>query len=215
MSTPNPLTTLVLGGDAMAALLDRVGSDALMDLMIERLRARYADLEDHPVQARDRDGFRYDKPALGLLEWMPTHEISGPVTVKMVGYHPTNPFQRHLPSVIATTSMWDTQNGHLVAIADATLLTAIRTGAASALATDLLGRQGPITLGVVGLGAQAVTQVHAISRVRPIDTIVAIDADDDVAATFADRIDFVDADVVIQPATCCARVRPSTSATGR
>jgi ornithine cyclodeaminase/alanine dehydrogenase-like protein (mu-crystallin family) len=201
-----PLTTLVLGADDMTALLTDVGPDRMMDLMIDRLRARYLDLADHPVQARDRDGFRYDKPALGLLEWMPTHEIAGPVTVKMVGYHPTNPTQRRLPSVIATTSMWDTETGHLVAIADATLLTAIRTGAASGLATDLMAVDRPITLGVVGLGAQAVTQVHAVSRVRPIERIVAIDADVDVAATFTDRISFLEVPVEIAPPERCATI---------
>lgn len=200
------LTTLILGADDMTALLTRVGPDALMDAMIDRLRARYQELDDLEVTARDRDGFRYDKPALGLLEWMPTHEVGGPVVVKMVGYHPTNPVQRLLPSVIATTSMWDTETGHLVAIADSTLMTAIRTGAASALATELLAADGPLTLGVVGLGAQAVTQVHAVSRVRRIERIVAVDVDEQVASTFARRVGFLDVDVEIAPPDRALRI---------
>jgi len=205
-SPRDTMTTLVLGADHMSALLDRVGRDTLMDLMIDRLAERCRTLEPDSVQARDRDGFRYDKPALGLLEWMPTHEIGGPVVVKMVGYHPTNPLQRLLPSVIATTSMWDSETGHLVAIADATLLTAVRTGAASAVATGLLTPEGPITLGVVGLGAQAVTQVHAISRIRTIDRIVGVDADDDVASSFAERVAFVGAPVDVRPADARASI---------
>jgi ornithine cyclodeaminase/alanine dehydrogenase-like protein (mu-crystallin family) len=200
------LPTRVLAAADMVELLERVGRDRLMDLMIERLRVRFVAHDPVAVQSRDRDGFRYDKPALGLLEWMPTHEIGGPVVVKMVGYHPTNPLQRGLPSVIATSSMWDTESGHLVAIADATLLTAVRTGAASALATDVLACDGPVTLGVVGLGAQAVTQVHAVSRVRPIDRVIGIDVDDDVAASFADRIAFVGADVDIRPPAARASI---------
>lgn len=199
-------TTLVLGADDLAELLSQVGPDRLMDLMIERLRARCLDLEHTPTAVRDRDGFRYDKPALGLLEWMPTHEIGGPVVVKMVGYHPTNPVQRRMPSVIATTSMWDTDSGHLVAIADSTLLTAVRTGAASAVATDLLAPDRPVTVGVVGLGAQAVTQVHAISRVRTIERIVGIDTDDDVAATFARRVAFLGVPVEIVPTSRAATI---------
>jgi len=174
--------------------------------MIERLRTRFAEHDSDQVQARRRDGFRYDKPALGLLEWMPTHELGGPVVVKMVGYHPTNPVQRSLPSVIATSSMWDSESGHLLAIADATLLTSVRTGAASAVATDILARSGPIIVGVVGLGAQAVTQLHAISRVRPLERIVAIDADDDVAATFAERVDFLGVEVETVPPTRAATI---------
>lgn len=170
-----------------------------MDLMIERLRRRFDEHDPSTVLARKRDGFRYDKPALGLVEWMPTHELGGPVVVKMVGYHPTNPSQRALPSVIATTSMWDSESGHLVALADATLLTAVRTGAASAIATDVLAVDRPIRLGIVGLGAQAVTQLHAISRVRSISSVVAIDSDDDIARTFADRVAFTGIDIETAP----------------
>lgn len=194
------LTTLLLGADDLVALLRRVGRDELMDLLIARLRDRFREHDPASVQARDRDGFRYDKPALGLLEWMPTHEIGGPVVVKMVGYHPTNPLQRRLPSVIATSSMWDTESGHLVALADSTLLTAMRTGAASAVATDLLARTGPLVVGVVGLGAQAVTQVHAISRVRPLERVIGIDVDEQVAASFSSRLGDVGAVIEIADA---------------
>lgn len=193
------MKTLVLGASDIARLIDEVGRDEFMDRMIDRLRATFRDHDPETVQVRTRDGFRYDKPALGLLEWMPTHELGGPVVVKMVGYHPTNPFQRTLPSVIATSSMWDTETGHLVAIADATLLTALRTGAASALATELLVRQGPVTVGIVGLGAQAVTQLHAISRVRPVAKVVGLDISAEVAATFIDRTAFMGLDIEVAP----------------
>ena len=191
------MKTKILGAEDMAELIREVGRDRLMDHMLDALRVRFREHDDDTVEVRARDGFRYDKPALGLVEWMPTHEAGGPVVVKMVGYHPTNPVQRSLPSVIATSSMWDTESGHLVAIADATLLTALRTGAASGIATDLLARRGPVTVGVVGLGAQAVTQVHAISRVRPIEQIIAVDTDAEVAASFAARIGFLGVSVDI------------------
>ena len=195
------MRTRLLGSDDMTALLETVGRDRFMDLMIDRLRGRMREHDDDTVEVRARDGFRYEKPDLGLIEWMPTHEIAGPVVIKMVGYHPTNPVQRGLPSVIATSSMWDTETGHLVALADATLLTALRTGAASGIATDLLARSGPITVGLVGLGAQAVTQLHAISRVRSVVKVIALDTDPDVAATFARRTAFLGLDVdVVDPA---------------
>ncbi len=190
-----PLSTRIIGASDMARMVELVGRDRFMDLMIEALRERFDRFDPDEVQVRARDGFRYDKPDLGLIEWMPTHEVSGPVVVKMVGYHPTNPVQRRLPSVIATSAMWDTTSGHLVTLGDATLLTSVRTGAASAVATDLLAKPGPVRLGVVGLGAQAVTQIHAISRVRPIERIVALDINDDVAATLPERIAFIGVDV--------------------
>ena len=71
------------------------------------------------------------------------------VAIKTVGYHPSNPVQRRLPSVMATTSLYDTASGELLLICDASLLTALRTGAASAVASDVLYRQGPVTLGLL------------------------------------------------------------------
>lgn len=201
-----PLSTRVIGAADIAAILRTVGRDAFMDLMISALRERFESFDAGEVQARERDGFRYDKPDLGLLEWMPTHELSGPVVVKMVGYHPTNPVQRRLPSVIATSAMWDTTSGHLVALGDATLLTSIRTGAASAVATDVLARPGPATLGVIGLGTQAVTQVHAISRVRPIEKVIGLDTNAEVAETFSDRIAFLGLDVEIDDSRRAASI---------
>jgi ornithine cyclodeaminase/alanine dehydrogenase-like protein (mu-crystallin family) len=191
------MSTRVIDAADIGAMLEIVGRDAFMDLMIDALRQRFESFDASEVQVRERDGFRYEKPDLGLLEWMPTHEVSGPVVIKMVGYHPTNPVQRRLPSVIATSSMWDTTSGHLVALSDATLLTSVRTGAASAVATDAFARSGPVTLGVVGLGAQAITQVHAVSRVRSIERVIGIDTNDEVAATFPERIDFLGLDVDI------------------
>lgn len=192
------MKTRVLAAADITQLLELVGRDALMDLMIERLRARFLDHSPDAVEVRARDGFRYEKPDLGLVEWMPTHEVGGPVVVKTVGYHPANPVQRDLPSVIATSSMWDTETGHLVAIADATLLTALRTGATSGLATELLARDGPVVVGLAGLGAQAVTQLHAVARVRQVERVIGFDEDPDVAATFRDRVGFLDLDVRVQ-----------------
>ncbi len=191
------MKTRLLAAADLSHLLEVVGRHELMDLMIEQLRARFLDHAADAVEVRARDGFRYDKPNLGLIEWMPTHEVGGPVVVKMVGYHPANPVQRGLPSVIATSSMWDTVTGHLVAIADATLLTAIRTGAASGLATEMLAKTGPVVVGLAGLGAQAVTQLHAISRVREIDRVIGFDSDPEAAATFEDRIRFLGLDVEV------------------
>ncbi|MEM9463902.1 MAG: ornithine cyclodeaminase family protein [Actinomycetota bacterium] len=200
------METLLLRADDLSALLESVGRDAFMDHMIEALRTRFRDFDADLQEVRARDGFRYDKPAHGLIEWMPTHEVSGPIVVKMVGYHPTNPLQRTLPSVLATTSMWDSETGHLVAIADATLLTALRTGAASAIATDLLAIDRAVTVGIVGLGAQAVTQLHAISRVRPIDRVIGIDIDPTAADSFADRVAFLDVPIEIRPPDATATI---------
>jgi len=60
------------------------------------------------------------------------------------------------------------ETGELCAIVQVFALGALRTGAASGIATKYLANEGAATLGVLGSGRQARTQVEAVSRVRPI-----------------------------------------------
>ena len=188
MANLEPNSTAVLTAAHVAAVVRAVGLDQFMDDVIEGVRRAAAQLDPETTITIERGGFQYEKPSFGLVEWMPSMELGRAVGIKTVGYHPSNPTQRGLPSVMATTSIHDTSNGRLLALVDATMLTAIRTGAASAVVTDILADPASSTLGLIGCGAQAVTQVHAISRVRPIDKIVAFDADPSVAASLASRL---------------------------
>ncbi|MGQ0569444.1 MAG: ornithine cyclodeaminase family protein [Armatimonadota bacterium] len=60
------------------------------------------------------------------------------------------------------------EDGEAVAIVEADRLGQIRTGAASGVATRYLARPESGALGVIGTGWQALSQVQAIARVRPI-----------------------------------------------
>lgn len=185
--------TWILGKDGIAAVVADVGLDALYDELIERLCTALKSHDPEQISTFDRTGFHYTKPDLGLIEWMPAMELGRLVSIKTVGYHPTNPVERGEPSVMATTSLHDTSTGRLMALCEATFLTALRTGAASAVATDVLAVPDASVLGVVGCGAQSVTQIHAISRVRPIERVIAFDTQEEVAATLAARLDMGDA----------------------
>ena len=182
------LSTLLLDVDDLAHVLDDVGLDVFMDQLIDRLRQDIGGFDPAVVETQVRKGFNYSEPETGLVEWMPTMIAGDVVAVKTVGYHPANPIRRGLPSVLASTALYDTSTGGLVALSEATLLTALRTGAASAVVTAAVTANKPIRLGVVGCGAQAVSQIHAISRVRPIDSIIVTDIDPSVAATLGDRL---------------------------
>ncbi len=182
------MTTRLLGIGEIRTIVGDVGLAALYDGLIARLHAAFARHDPESTITIDRSGFHYEKPSLGLLEWMPAMELGRLASIKTVGYHPTNPTERGTPSVLGTTSLYDTTDGRLLALTEATFLTALRTGAASAVASDVLARPGSETLGMIGCGAQAVTQIHAISRVRPIRRILAHDADPTTAATLATRL---------------------------
>lgn len=183
--------TRVLGARDLAVLIAQVGLDALLDELIGRLVAALERHDDELLVTQDRAGFHYLKPDLGLVEWMPAMEVGRAVAIKTVAYHPSNPEQRAIPSVLATTALYDTTSGEQLALCEASTLTALRTGAASAIATDILAPEGPITLGLVGAGAQAVTQAHAISRVRTIERVLVTDTSRETATSLPARLAFL------------------------
>jgi ornithine cyclodeaminase/alanine dehydrogenase-like protein (mu-crystallin family) len=180
--------TRVLTQKCIASIVERVGLDVLLDELIGRLATAFATYDRRSVQTIVRGGFRYASPEFGLIEWMPAMESGRRVSIKTVGYHPANPVAHGAPSVLATTSLHNTADGRLLALCESTFLTALRTGAASAVVTDALAIPDASTLGVIGCGAQAVTQIHAISRVRPIARVVAFDIDRRIAGTLARRL---------------------------
>jgi ornithine cyclodeaminase len=76
------------------------------------------------------------------------------------------------PSHIGYVMIFESQHGTCKGLADAGAITQIRTGAVSAVATDLLARKDATSLGIIGAGAQARSHLEAILQVRPqIETI--------------------------------------------
>ncbi len=102
---------------------------------------------------------------------MPAYIHGSPVSiVKVISVYPGNE-GRNLPTVLGSVLVLDASIGVPIALADGAALTALRTGAASGLATDLLALPDAHILAVIGAGKQARTQVEAICAVRPIDEI--------------------------------------------
>jgi L-lysine cyclodeaminase len=196
-SLTRPAATRILGAEDVAQIVRQRGIDTILCELIDRLRDALMSHDPLHIESPLRSGFHYEQPTTGLVEMMPVMELGRLVAIKTVGYHPSNPAERGLPSVIAKTSLYDTSTGRLLALTDATLLTALRTGAASAIAADVLAVDGPVVVGVVGCGAQAVTQLHALDKVRPIDRILAFDTDPVAAESFSRRISFLDRSVKV------------------
>ncbi len=107
--------------------------------------------------------------------FMPAHvPAMDALGVKLVNVFKDNP-ARGLPVIHALVCMIDAETGVPLAVMDGTYLTALRTGAVSGAATDLLARPESKTLVVIGAGAQGATQIAAVCAVRPIERIVAVD----------------------------------------
>jgi alanine dehydrogenase len=102
-------------------------------------------------------------------------EEGGSLAVKVVTVYHDNPSQYGLPTTLGTLLLNDPRTGALVAIMDAGFLTAMRTGAASGVATKYLARERASSAGVFGAGVQARTQLMAVCAVRPIERAVVYD----------------------------------------
>jgi ornithine cyclodeaminase/alanine dehydrogenase-like protein (mu-crystallin family) len=98
---------------------------------------------------------------------MPAEHVSGSALVKVISLHEDG-WAQGLPSIEGTVLWIDGPTGRVRAQVDATALTALRTGAASGLATDLLADPGSHVLAMLGAGGQAPDQVAGVCAVRPI-----------------------------------------------
>jgi len=108
----------------------------------------------------------------GRVLFMPSYSPAfGLFGLKMVSVFNKNE-EVGLPVIQGNMLIMDGKHGSLLAMIDAEYMTALRTGAASGLATDLLARKDATVLAIFGTGAQAETQVAAILTVRKITKVI-------------------------------------------
>jgi len=101
----------------------------------------------------------------GDLRIMPSYlEELGEAGVKLVNVHPDNPEKYKMPTILATILLFDPKTGAPICIMDGTWITAMRTGAATGVATKYLARKDAKTVGVLGAGYQAPFQLEALSK---------------------------------------------------
>lgn len=109
----------------------------------------------------------------GDFRAMPSY-ADGAAGVKWVNSHPQNPARHGLPAVMGVFILSDPATARPLAVMDATWLTAVRTGAAAAVASAAL-RPDAKTIGFVGSGVQARTMTLAHRVTHPDATMVYAD----------------------------------------
>jgi ornithine cyclodeaminase/alanine dehydrogenase-like protein (mu-crystallin family) len=92
-----------------------------------------------------------------------------------------------LDSHQGTVLLFETEHGSLVAIMDASSITAIRTAAVSGLATRLLARETAADVAVLGTGVQARTHLDAMCTVRPVKRVRVWSRNRGAVREFAER----------------------------
>lgn len=106
--------------------------------------------------------------------------------LKAVSYFPDNS-KAALDAHQGVVTLFEPEHGRPIAILDACSITAIRTAAASALATKVLARPDAATLSIMGTGAQAASHLAAIRGVRPIERVWVHGKDPERTRVFAER----------------------------
>lgn len=111
----------------------------------------------------------------------------GAFGAKLVSVYPDK-FAKGERSHEGVVVLFDPQSGAAAAILDAGEITAIRTAAASAAATDALARADARNLAILGYGEQARRHVEAIRCVRAIARVTVWGRSPDKARAFAERV---------------------------
>lgn len=160
----------ILSVDDVAAIVHRHGFDNYLKDLLTALKCEYARWDEFT---------RMPRPAMhvrdGVLELMPVCDTEY-YTFKYVNCHPKNPQQGKM-TVVATGQLSRVDTGYPLMFSEMTLLTALRTAATSALATDLMARDNAETLAIIGTGAQSEFQVRAMRLVRNIREVRYFDID--------------------------------------
>jgi ornithine cyclodeaminase/alanine dehydrogenase-like protein (mu-crystallin family) len=95
---------------------------------------------------------------------------------------------RGLPMIHAIVVMIDPATGIPIGLIEGGAMTALRTGAVSGAASDLLARADASVLTVIGAGVQGVTQAAAVAAVRSLEKIYVVDVNTESAESFAERL---------------------------
>ena len=152
---------LVLDGAQIKQLLPV--SDCI-ELMADALTALARDEVFQPLRTIIRP-----PGARGLLGLMPAYRSgdNGAFGMKAICVFPDNPSlgkDAHQGAVI----LFNRESGEMLALMNASEITAIRTAAVSAVATRLLAREDAARLAIIGAGVQARTHLAALAGVRPL-----------------------------------------------
>jgi alanine dehydrogenase len=121
---------------------------------------------------------------LAMVGSLPRQRALGTKLVTVVGANRA----RGLPTLHATYLLTDPETGVPLALMEAGFLTAVRTGAASALAARYLARRDSRTIACFGAGVQARYQLLCLQAELPLERVTVVGRSLERARAFADRM---------------------------
>jgi ornithine cyclodeaminase/alanine dehydrogenase len=148
---------------------------ALEDMFLEKGAGR-VEMPPKPGIHTRQDAFIHAMPA-----YIPKLEAAG---VKWVSGYPANQ-AKGLPYITGLLILNDPETGTPLAVMDCTWITAVRTGAATAIAAKHLARRDSATVGIVACGVQGRSNLEALACTHRIRKVKAYDVSFDVARRYA------------------------------
>ncbi len=140
----------------------------------------------------------------GLSLYMPAYlQNMKALACKVVTVYKDNPSRFNLPTTLGKVLLQNPENGEVICIMDGGYLTAVRTGAASGVATKYLANDNPaMSVGIFGAGVQGKTQLWAIAEARNIQIAYVYDKAIELADKFAEEMNGklnIDVEVATSP----------------
>lgn len=168
---------------------DEVRQALPMDQAIAAMKQAYAALTDGTAVAPLRT--RLPIPSRDAVSlFMPAYlqaDSGDALAIKIVSLFPSNP-SRGLAYIQAAVLVFDTETGRALALLEGSSLTAIRTGAGSGSAIDVLARKDSKVVAIFGAGAQGKTQLAAACSARKIETAFIYNPTREKAESFAKEL---------------------------
>jgi ornithine cyclodeaminase len=163
--------------ESLSSLVKKHGLENFLRGLMEQLRndfSRWNEFTKMPRPCMHVEG--------GVLELMPICDDTY-YSYKYVNCHPKNP-ETGLMTVVATGQLSRVDTGYPLMFSEMTVLTALRTAATTAIATDLMSRKNSRVLSLIGNGAQSEFLTTAICMVRDITEVRLHDIDESATDKF-------------------------------
>lgn len=168
--------TLILNRSEVASVLK------MKDCM-DVVEAAFSELSDGTAVLPLRTAIT---PPDGLALYMPAYlKKMGALACKVVTVYKNNPSKHGLPTTIGKVLLQDPETGDVICIMDGGYLTAVRTGAASGVATKYLAKKETNQIaGIFGAGVQAKMQLWAVAEARSLKKAFVYDLSDEAVEKF-------------------------------
>lgn len=171
---------LYFSGDDLKAILT-------MEKCIGAMESAFRALSSGEASMPLRTGLEMEADnatALFMPVYLPGISKVGVKTVTMARNNPA----KGLPLIHAMMMVFDSSTGVPLAVMDGEVITAMRTGAVSGLATSLLAKRDACTAAIIGTGTQGETQLEAVCKVRNIRKAYVFDLQAERANAFAAKM---------------------------